>query len=168
METKKFFLLLDSSVLFNNVLSNVLFSLNLNDFGGIVVPRAVFDEIRSKSDCHLLENFSETQTSQAKKRENKLLKAIKIWSKLVKKVRRGDWVLRENYKGGIQNHVKIEARKNNLHLSGADLRILSTALYLKGNGGTTRDIILLTLDKELAILARKEGVKVPDFLFDLV
>ncbi len=162
MESKKI-LLLDSSVLFNDVLSNVLFSLpNLKEWD-IIVPQAVFDEISSKADYHLLKNFGETQTSQAKRKKRQIIKAIKIWPKLVRKLKRGEWSLRENYKRGIQTHLSIEARKNDLHLSEADLRILSTAISLRRNGGgIPRNIILLTLDKELAILARKEGIKVPD------
>jgi predicted ribonuclease YlaK len=168
---KKFYLLLDSSVLFNDMFASILFSLpaSLKKDWEIVVPQAVVDEIGSRADYHLLQNFSKTQTSQAKKRKKQIIKAIKIWPKLVKKLKYGDWIIKENYQRGIQNYVRIEAQKNNLHLSGADLRILSTALYLRRNGGgVPRNIILLTLDKELTILAKREGIKVPDFLFDFV
>jgi len=167
METKNFYLLLDSSVLFNDVFSNILFSLpaSLKKNWEIIVPQAVLDEIGSKADYHLLQNFSKVQTSQAKRKRKQIVKAIKIWPKLVKKLKYGDWVLRENYKRGIQTRLRIEAQKNDLRLSGADLRILATAVFLRKNGGgAPRNIILLTLDKELAILARKEGIKVPDLL----
>ncbi|HON21659.1 MAG: hypothetical protein GX873_00225 [Parcubacteria group bacterium] len=66
MEKKEF---LFSGVLFNNALSNALFFINLNCLGEIVIPQAVFDEIDSKADYHLLSNFGETQTSQAKRKK---------------------------------------------------------------------------------------------------
>jgi len=126
----------------------------------VVIPRAVYVEIRERANLELLKKLkNQPQTCELKQQEKTVALALKVWPKLREKVQTREWLVQKANNKRMLKELRWEARRAQLNsVSNADLKILSVAVMLKNEGSKVK---LLTLDRELAILARRMGIRVP-------
>lgn len=127
----------------------------------IIVPRAVVEELKYRADLEYLKRLrTKPQNGQVKKLEKTIALALKRWPQIEKKIRSGEWKVAGSYRKRIVPKLIIEAENMGLrNISITDIRVLATALALQ-NGADNR-VKLLSLDRSLAILAKKMNVNVP-------
>ena len=126
----------------------------------VVVPRAVYIEIRERANLELLKKLkNQPQNSELKKQEKTIVLALKSWPKLKEKVQRQEWMVMKSKNNDVLKELRWKARQAQLNsISNTDLKVLAVAISLRNKGSKVK---LLTLDRELAILARRMGIRVP-------
>ncbi len=126
----------------------------------VVVPRAVYIEIRERANLELLKQLkNQPQNSELKKQEKTIVLALKSWPKLKEKVQRQEWMVMKSKNNDVLKELRWKARQAQLNsISNTDLKVLAVAISLRNKGSKVK---LLTLDRELVILARRMGIRVP-------
>ena len=126
----------------------------------VVVPRAVYIEIRERANLDLLKKLkNQPQNCNLKQQEKTIILAMKTWSKLREKIQKREWLIIKVKNAGLITDLRREARIARLEsISNTDLKVLAVAVILRDEGSKVK---LLTLDRELAILARRMGIRVP-------
>ena len=127
----------------------------------VIIPRSVIEEIKEQADLEKLKRLkNKPQNGEIKKREKTIALALKQWPKLEQKVRNGEWLVKGSFGKRLVPQLLAEAQKMKLFSLGiVDIRVVATALALKN--GTRELVTLLSLDKEVRILAKKVGINVP-------
>ncbi|MDD3614129.1 MAG: PIN domain-containing protein [Candidatus Pacebacteria bacterium] len=125
----------------------------------VVIPRAVYVEIRERANLELLKKLkNQPQTCELKQQEKTVALALKVWPKLREKIRQGEWLVQRANERMLKD-LRWEARRAQLNsISNTDLRVLAVAIIFRNRGSKVK---FLTLDRELAILARRMGIRVP-------
>jgi rRNA maturation endonuclease Nob1 len=126
----------------------------------VVVPRAVYIEIRERANLELLKKLkNQPQNCNLKQQEKTIILAMKTWPKLREKIQKREWLIIKVKNAGLITDLRREARIARLEsISNTDLKVLAVAVILRDEGSKVK---LLTLDRELAILARRMGIRVP-------
>ena len=126
----------------------------------VVVPRAVYIEIRERANLDLLKKLkNQPQNCNLKQQEKTIILAMKTWPKLREKIQKREWLIIKVKNAGLITDLRREARIARLEsISNTDLKVLAVAVILRDEGSKVK---LLTLDRELAILARRMGIRVP-------
>ncbi len=126
----------------------------------IVIPRAVYVEIRERANLELLKKLkNQPQNCDLKQKQKTIALALKAWPKLREKVQKREWMVIRVKHAELIKHLRREAQKARLEsISNTDLKVLAVAVILRDEGSKVK---LLTLDRELTILARRMGIRVP-------
>ena len=126
----------------------------------VVIPRAVYVEIRERANLELLKKLkNQPQNCNLKQQEKTIILAMKTWPKLREKIQKREWLIIKVKNAGLITDLRTEARIARLEsISNTDLKVLAVAVVLRDEGSKVK---LLTLDRELVILARRMGIRVP-------
>ncbi len=126
----------------------------------IVIPRAVYVEIRERANLELLKKLkNQPQNCDLKQKQKTIALALKAWPKLREKVQKREWMVMKSKNNDVLKELRWKARQAQLNsISNTDSRVLAVAISLRNKGSKVK---LLTLDRELAILARRMGIRVP-------
>ncbi len=130
----------------------------------IIVPRAVYEEIKEGANLEKLKRLKNlpNQKGQIRKKEKTIFLALKRWGLLEKKVQEGKWKVRGSYRKKLVPKLFYEAQRLKLFSLGiVDVRVVATAVAIKNEEGIHVKLKLLSLDKEVRKLAIAMGISVP-------
>lgn len=126
----------------------------------IIIPQIVFEEARfygGKGALDKLKKLKNNNSYESRKEQGKFRRGLKFFPKLEKEINNGIWKVKE-----CEEHF-FESLKEMINLSKSDIKVLATCLTVKSGEQQDEEVMLLTFDKKMMLMAEKLGINLPRF-----